>query len=173
MRLPTTSRPHERISPQTQGWGLGYRGKAMIKVTNLIESRREVFAISDETTVHEAARYMRQKQVRAVGVRDGNGRLVGAVSQSDISDKVAAENKCPAWMRVSEIMSTDLITVSPQESLDECLRLMDKYGFYHLLVVGDKGAYQGMISVHDLLKVIASNEKARADMLESFLFQQR
>jgi len=70
-------------------------------------------------------------------------------------------------------MSTDLITVSPQESLDECLRLMDKHGFYHLLVVGDKGAYQGMISVHDLLKVIASNEKARADMLESFLFQQR
>ena len=109
----------------------------------------------------------------AVGVCDGQGRLVGAVSQSDISDKVAAENKCPAWMRVSEIMSTDLITVSPQESLDECLRLMDKHGFYHLLVVGDKGAYQGMISVHDLLKVIASNEKARADMLESFLFQQR
>jgi CBS domain-containing protein len=145
----------------------------MIKVTNLIESRREVFAISDDTTVHEAACYLRQKQVRAVGVRDGHGRLVGAVSQSDISDKVAAENKCPAWMRVSEIMSTDLITVSPQESLDECLRLMDKHGFYHLLVVGDNGAYQGMISVHDLLKVIASDEKARADMLESFLFQQR
>jgi len=70
-------------------------------------------------------------------------------------------------------MSTELITVSPQESLDECLRLMDRHGFYHLLVVRDKDAYQGMISVHDLLKVIASNEKARADMLESFLFQQR
>jgi CBS domain-containing protein len=144
----------------------------MMKVTNLIESRQEVFALTDDTTVHEAARYLRQKQVRAVGVCDGQGRLVGAVSQSDISDKVAAENKCPAWMRVSEIMSTDLITVSPQDSLDECLRLMDKHGFYHLLVV-DKDSYQGMISVHDLLKVIASNEKARADMLESFLFQPR
>jgi CBS domain-containing protein len=145
----------------------------MMKVANLIESRREVFAISDDMTVYEAARYMRDKQVRAVGVRDGQGRLVGAVSQSDISDKVAAENKCPAWLRVSEIMSTELITVSPQESLDECLRLMDKHGFYHLLVMRDKDAYQGMISVHDLLKVIASDEKARADMLESFLFQQR
>jgi len=72
----------------------------MMKVANLIESRREVFAISDDMTVYEAARYMRDKQVRAVGVRDGQGRLVGAVSQSDISDKVAAENKCPAWMSV-------------------------------------------------------------------------
>jgi CBS domain-containing protein len=145
----------------------------MMKVANLIELRRETFAITDDTTVHEAARYLREKQVRAVGVRDGQGRLVGAVSQSDISDKVAAENKCPAWTRVSEIMSTDLITVSPQDSLDECLRLMDKHGFYHLLVVGHQDHYRGMISVHDLLKVIASDEKARADMLESFLFQQR
>ena len=144
-----------------------------MRVANLIESRREIFSITDNTTVHEAARYLREKQVRAVGVRDGQGRLVGAVSQSDISDKVAAENKCPAWMRVSEIMSTDLITVSLQESLDECLRLMEKHGVYHLLVLDEKGGYQGMISVQDLLKVIASDEKARADMLESFLFQQR
>jgi len=144
-----------------------------MRVSNLIESRREVFSITGDATVYEAARYLREKLVRAVGVRDGQGRLVGAVSQSDVSDKVAAENKCPAWMRVSEIMSTDLITVSPQESLNECLRLMDEHGVYHLLVVDDKGDYKGMISVHDLLKVIASDEKARADMLESFLFQQR
>jgi CBS domain-containing protein len=144
-----------------------------MRVANLIESRQEVFSITDDTTVHEAARFLREKQVRAVGVRDRQGRLVGAVSQSDVSDKVAAENKCPAWMRVSEIMSTDLITVSPQASLHECLRLMDEHGVYHLLVVDDKGSYQGMVSVHDLLKVIASDEKARADMLESFLFQQR
>jgi CBS domain-containing protein len=144
-----------------------------MRVANLIELRQEVFSITDDTTVHEAARYLREKQVRAVGVRDGRGRLIGVVSQSDISDKVAAENKCPAWMRVPEIMSTDLIVVPPQESLDECLRLMEKHGFYHLLVVDEKDRYHGMISVQDLLKVIASDEKARADMLESFLFQQR
>jgi CBS domain-containing protein len=144
-----------------------------LRVANLIELRQEVFSITDDTTVHEAARYLREKQVRAVGVRDSRGRLVGVISQSDISDKVAAENKCPAWMRVPEIMSTDLIAVPPQESLDECLRLMEKHGLYHLLVVDEKDRYHGMISVQDLLKVIASDEKARADMLESFLFQQR
>ena len=144
-----------------------------MRVANLIESRREVFSVTDDTTVHDAARYLREKQVRAVGVYDGQGRLVGVVSQSDISDRVAAENKCPAWMRVSEIMSPDLITVSLQESLHGCLRLMEKHGVYHLLVVDEKNAYLGMISVQDLLKVIASDEKARADMLQSFVFQQR
>jgi CBS domain-containing protein len=46
--------------------------------------------------------------VRSVGVCDKQGVLLGVVSQSDVSDKVAAENKCPAWMRVSEIMTRQL-----------------------------------------------------------------
>ena len=144
-----------------------------MKVADLIGARKEVFSIQDNATVHEAARYLREKQVRAVGVCNAQGRLVGVVSQSDISDKVAAENKCPAWMRVSEIMSTDLVTVPLDTALDECLRLMEKHGIYHLLVIGEKSAYRGMISVQDLLKVIASDQKARADMLEAFLFPQR
>jgi CBS domain-containing protein len=50
---------------------------------------------------------------------------------------------------------------------------MEKHGIYHLPVVDDRGAYRGMISVQDLLRIIASDEKARADMLESFIFSQR
>jgi len=139
-------------------------------VLDLIGSRPEVYSIGDDTTVHEAARYLRDRQVRAVGVLDHDRKLVGVVSQSDISDKVAAENKCPAWMRVAEIMSTDLVTVAPNRSLDDCLRLMEQNGIYHLLVV-DEGGYRGMLSVSDLLRFIASDEKARADMLEAFLFE--
>jgi predicted transcriptional regulator len=141
-----------------------------MRVANLIQSRTEVFSIRDDATVQEAARYLREKQIRAAGVRDAHGKLVGAISQSDMSDKVAAENKCPAWMHVAEIMSTDLKTVSPEATLDECLRLMDRHSIYHLLVVSDSGDYRGMISVQDLLAVIASDEKARADMLEEYMF---
>ena len=140
-------------------------------VQDLIGSRSDVFAVRDDLTVHDAARYLRERQVRSVGVLDAAGRLVGVVSQSDISDKVAAENKCPAWMRVPEIMSTDLITVTPDQSLPDCLRLMEQHSIYHLLVVDPSGAYRGMLSVSDLLRVIASDEKARADMLEAFLFE--
>jgi CBS domain-containing protein len=142
-------------------------------VLDLIRSRSRVFSIQQEMTVHDTARYLREHHVRAVGVVDDAARLIGVVSQSDISDKVAAENKCPAWMRVSEIMTRELVTVPPEMPLDECLRLMEKHGIFHLLVVDAEGAFRGMISVADLLEVIASDQKARADMLEALLFPQR
>jgi CBS domain-containing protein len=148
-------------------------GGVPMKVEDLIRARTEVFSVTEEITVHEVARYLREKQVRSVGVLSPGGKLVGVVSQSDISDKTAAENKCPAWMRVSEIMSPEPITIPPDTHLDECVRLMERHGIYHLAVVDEPGKYRGMISVQDLLRVIASDEKARADMLESFLFSQR
>ena len=144
-----------------------------MNVTDLVASRTEVFSISNEATVHDAARYLREKQIRSAGILDGQSNLVGVISQSDISDKVAAENKCPAWTRVPEIMSTRLVTVSSETSLDECARLMDKHGIFHLAVVDSVKGYRGLISVQDLLKVIASDQKARADMLEAYMFPSR
>jgi CBS domain-containing protein len=144
-----------------------------MKVADLIGARKDVFTVDEDTTVHDTARYLREKQVRAVGVLDKQGTLIGVVSQSDISDKVAAENKCPAWMRVSEIMSRDLVVVPPDAALDECLRLMERHSIYHLLVVDKKSGYRGMISVHDILELIASDHKARADMLEALIYPQR
>jgi len=141
-----------------------------MKVLDLIGSRAEVFSIRDSATVHEAAQALRERQVRSMGVLDAGGSLVGVVSQSDISDKVAAENKCPAWMRVTEIMTIGLVTVTPDQPIDECLRLMEQHGIYHLVVADIGGRFRGMLSVSDLLKVIASDEKARADMLEAFVF---
>jgi CBS domain-containing protein len=144
-----------------------------MRVVDLIQSRHEIYSIREETTVHDAARYLRDHNVRSVGVLDASGKLAGVISQSDISDKVAAENKCPAWMRVSEIMTRELLVVQPEFSLDECLRLMEKHGVFHLLVAKESGQFLGMISVADLLQVIASDHKARADMFESFAFPQR
>jgi CBS domain-containing protein len=143
-----------------------------MNVADVIRTRVQVFAISEQTTVHEAARYLRERQMRAVGVLDGAGKLAGVISQSDISDKVAAENKS-AGIPVSEIMTRALITVTPEMSLDECLRQMERHGIFHLLVVDGQGVFRGMLSVTDLLQVIASDEKARADMFESLLFPQR
>jgi CBS domain-containing protein len=144
-----------------------------MKVADLIGSRKEVYSVTEDSSVHEAAQYLREQQVRAVGVVDATRKLVGVISQSDISDKVAAENRCPAWMRVSEIMTRELVVVAPEMALDECLRLMEKHGIYHLLVVDEREGFRGMLSVSDLLRVIASDEKARADMLEALIFPQR
>jgi CBS domain-containing protein len=144
-----------------------------MKVADLIANRREIYSISEDTTVHDAARYLRDKQLRSVGVCDKQGVLLGVVSQSDVSDKVAAENKCPAWMHVSEIMTRQLVTATPETSLEDCLRLMEQHGIYHLVVLDAEKGYRGMISVTDLLQLIASDQKARADMLEALIFPQR
>jgi CBS domain-containing protein len=144
-----------------------------MKIADLIASRREVFSVRDDTTVHDAARYLRDRQVRAAGVCDRDGVLLGVISQADISDKTAAENKCPAWMHVSEIMTRQLVTVTPETSIEDCLRLMEQHGIYHLLVVDSDTGFRGMISVTDLLRLFASDQKARADMLEALMFPLR
>ena len=139
-------------------------------VEDLIRSRQEVFFITPECTVLDAARYLRDRQLRAVAVCDEQGRPMGIVSQSDISAKVAAENKCPAWVRASEIMSTDLSTVKLQTPLEECLRVMEGRGIFHLLVVDERAGFRGLISAKDLLKVIAHESQQRAENLESYMF---
>jgi len=144
-----------------------------MRVADLIRTRKEVYSVSENDTVHDVARFLRDRGVRSVGVLNHAGKLTGVVSQSDISDRVAAENKCPAWMRVTEIMTRDLVTVTPEMALEECLILMEKHGIFHLLVQGEGEKFLGAISVTDLLRVISSDEKARADMLEAFVFPPR
>jgi CBS domain-containing protein len=143
-----------------------------MKVSDLVGARKEVYSILEEKSVLEAAQYLREKGVRSAGVVNAEGKLVGVISQSDVSDKVAAENKCPAWIKVSEIMSRGLLTVTPAATFEESLRLMEQNGVYHLLIVdGDK--FLGMLSVSDLLRVMVSDHKERADLLESYIFSPR
>jgi len=144
-----------------------------MKVSDLIGSRKEVYFVTEETSVMQAAQYLREKQVRSVGVMDAGGLLTGVISQSDISDKVAAENKNPESMKASEIMSRNLLTVTPEMSFEDSLRAMEQNGVYHLLVMDAENRYQGMLSVSDLLKVMAADNKQRADMLESYMFPPR
>ena len=144
-----------------------------MRVGDLLGSRKEIYTVTEETSVHQVAQYLRAKEVRTVGVVDAYGKLTGVISQSDISDKVAAENKCPAWMKASDIMTRELVTVTAEKTLDECLLLMEENGIFHLIVMNEGGEFRGMLSVKDILRVVASDEKARADLLEAFIFPPR
>jgi CBS domain-containing protein len=106
----------------------------------------------EEMSVHQAAQYLREKQVRSVGVVNSAGKLASVISQSDISDKVAAENKSPAWMKVADIMTRELKTVTPERTLEDCLRLMEKNIIFHLIVLDEERGFRGMLSVSDLLR---------------------
>jgi predicted transcriptional regulator len=144
-----------------------------MRVADLIGSRSEIYSILEDKSVLEAAQYLRAKEVRSAGVVNSSGDLVGVISQSDISDKIAAENKCPAWVKVSEIMSRSLLTVTPEMSFEESLKLMEQNSVYHLCILEKPGLFRGMLSVSDLLRVMATDEKARADMLEAYIFPPR
>jgi predicted transcriptional regulator len=144
-----------------------------MRVADLIGSRSETYSILEDKSVLEAAQYLRAKEVRSAGVVNSSGDLVGVISQSDISDKIAAENKCPAWVKVSEIMSRSLLTVTPEMSFEESLKLMEQNSVYHLCILERPGVFRGMLSVSDLLRVMATDEKARADMLEAYIFPPR
>jgi CBS domain-containing protein len=142
----------------------------MSRIKHLLENRTEYFAVAPDTTVHEAAGYLRDREIRATVVCDPAGQPIGVISQSDISDKVAAENRCPAWVRVREIMSTSLVTITPESTIEDCFHLLDRHGIYHLVVVDPSGRSLGMISAQDILRLVASDEKARADLLQNWAF---
>lgn len=66
-----------------------------MRVGDLIGSRKEVYTVSEETSVHEVAQYLRAKEVRTVGVLGAHGKLTGVISQSDISDKSGCGKQMP------------------------------------------------------------------------------
>src|SRR4029077_14085398 len=78
-----------------------------VEVSDLIGSRKEVFSITEDTSVEHAAQDVREQQARSAGVVTASGGLAGVISHSDVADKVAAENKCPAWMKAADIMTRE------------------------------------------------------------------
>jgi len=111
--------------------------------------------------------------VRTVAVPDAAGKVAVVISQSGISDQVTADNKFPACMKVAEIMMREFMALTPEMTLEDCLRLMDQNTIFHLIVLEQHQGFRGMLSVSDILRVLASDEKARADLLKSFIFPTR
>jgi CBS domain-containing protein len=144
-----------------------------MRVADMIKGREQVYSVQTGTTVLAAARYLRDKEVRATTVCNSQGEPVGVISQSDISDQVAASDRLPSAVMVDEIMSPGLITVAPETPLHDCLRLLEQKRIYHLVVIGEGKRLCGMISAQDLLKALAADEKERADFMQAWAFPPR
>jgi CBS domain-containing protein len=127
----------------------------------------EIFSVSPDATVYEAIEMLDQKNVGALLVMEGK-RLVGMVSERDYTRKVVLRGKRSRETKVSEIMSTDLKLVSPQEGVETCMRLMTDKRIRHLPVMdGDKVI--GIISIGDLVKWIIATQSAAIAHLESYI----
>jgi CBS domain-containing protein len=131
------------------------------------QKSREVFSISPDATVFEAVEMMANKNVGALLVMEEQ-RLVGLVSERDYTRKVMLRGKRSRDTRVSEIMSSNLTVIPPNEPVEECLRLMTEKRFRHLPVVdGDKVV--GVISIGDLVKWVISCQSATIAHLENYI----
>jgi CBS domain-containing protein len=107
-------------------------------------------SVESSQTVRDVATIMRDEDVGLVPIVEGD-RLVGTVTDRDITIRVVAEDKDPKSTRVQEIASTDLVTIEPQQDLDEALRLMAKHQVRRLPVV-EGGRLVGVVAQADVAR---------------------
>jgi CBS domain-containing protein len=112
----------------------------------------EVWSISPDDTVYNALSLMADKDIGAVLVMEGE-RLVGILSERDYARKVILRGKSSKTTPVSEIMSTRVITIGPDENCQTCMEIMSTHHIRHLPVIEDNYVI-GVISVSDVMREI-------------------
>jgi CBS domain-containing protein len=108
--------------------------------------------IEPSTPIFEAARIMRDEDIGSLPITEGN-QLFGTITDRDITIRAIAEGRDPQGTTVQEIASRDLITVDPQQDLDEALRLMAKHQVRRLPVVEEDGKLVGIVAQADVAQV--------------------
>jgi CBS domain-containing protein len=121
----------------------------MGKISELMTS--DPRTVTADSTVAEAARLMRDEDAGIIPITEGE-RLVGVVTDRDIAVKVAAEGKDAQSTKVSEIAANNLVTIDPQQDLDEALRLMAQHQVRRLPVVKEDGKLVGILAQADVAR---------------------
>ena len=124
-------------------------------------------SVSPDATVFEALTLMSEKDIGSVIVLDED-KLVGILTERIYARKVALENKISKNILVKEIMTTRVLCVSPERSVEECMALMSDKGIRHLPVL-DHNKVVGMISIGDLVKAIIHDQKILIDQLQNYI----
>jgi CBS domain-containing protein len=130
-------------------------------------SESEIWSVSPDATVYDALALMADKEIGALMVVDG-GHLVGVISERDYARKVVLQGKHSKDTPVSEIMSTHLVTVTPEHYVDECMRLMSDFRVRHLPVL-DGDILVGVVSIGDLVKAIITDQAHTIDQLHTYI----
>jgi CBS domain-containing protein len=126
-----------------------------------------VWSIAPDATVFDAIQLMADKNVGALPVVE-NGGLVGIISERDYTRKVILKGKSSKETPVKDIMTRELVTAQPGDSVTECMQAMTEKRVRHLPVV--EGAKMiGLISIGDLVRRIISAQTATIDNLEKYI----
>jgi CBS domain-containing protein len=134
----------------------------------MAEGIREVMtadprSLESGSNVMEAARLMRDEDTGIIPIVEGE-KLVGTVTDRDIAIRVVAEGKDPESTTVGEIASRELVTIDPQQNLDEALRLMARHQVRRLPVVEEDGKLVGIVAQKDI--ALHASDEQTGDVVE-------
>ena len=140
----------------------------MTTVKQLLDIKgRNILSISPNDSVYAAVERMSENNVGALLVLE-NGKLVGILSERDYARKVILKGKSSKNTLIREIMTPDVLCVSPETTVDECMALLTENRVRHLPVM-EGGKLTGIVSIGDLVKQIISDKDFTIQQLEHYI----
>lgn len=133
----------------------------------LSDKSYELYSVTPDTMVFDAIKLMAEVKVGALLVLEDE-QLVGIVSERDYARKVILESRSSRETPVRDVMTNVVLTVTPEQSIDECLVLMSKHHIRHL-PVAENGKPIGMLSVMDVVRNIILEKEQIIDQLEHYI----
>lgn len=137
-------------------------------INEILDSKgTAVWTVAPDTTVFEAIQMMSEKNVGALLVTE-RGKLIGIISERDYTRKVALKGKSSKDLKVREITPDHVLSVTPQHTIEECMRLMTEHRVRHLPVL-DGEKLTGVVSIGDLVNWIISAQSTTIRQLETYI----
>jgi CBS domain-containing protein len=133
----------------------------------LLKKGNQVWSIHPDATVFEALKLMAEKGVGALIVMDA-GQVVGIFSERDYARKVVLQGKSSKDTLVKEIMSSKVLFVGPEQTIEECMALMTEMHIRHLPVLRTDELL-GVISIGDVVKAIITDREFVIEQLERYI----
>lgn len=134
----------------------------------LSEKGSEVFTVSPQTTMLDAARELTSRSVGAVVIMENGGKPQGVFSERDLSREIAGGGASVLTEPVSGVMSRDLVTAGPAATVDELMGLMTERRVRHILIL-EAGQLSGLVSIGDVVKRKIADAEREAQSLKHYI----
>jgi CBS domain-containing protein len=141
----------------------------LVDTVRLVLKRKgqDVWHISPDACVYDAIEIMANKYVGALLVVS-EGNLIGVISERDYARKVILQGKLSTQTQVREIMTSPAISVTPEQTVQDCMRIMTDKHIRHLPVIED-GKILGVVSIGDLVKWMISAQQQTISQLHDYI----
>lgn len=142
------------------------------KIIPEIVNKQKISSLKADNSVFEAAAMMANANIGAVVVVDDDGKLIGIITERDMTLRVVSKASDPKETKIADVMTKNPDTLSPDDSAGDALELMQSRHYRHLPVTED-GKCVGMVSIRDLYIAAKSSLEENIRETEAFVFGDR